>query len=307
MKLLVTGSAGWLGTTLVPRLITAGHEVIGLDLSPSPTTHVVGSVADKALVRDVCSRDIEGILHCGALHKPQVATHSADAFVAANVQGTLNLLEEAVAPGSRVSRMVFTSTTSLLISGQFRERVQRARRAAWITERFGPLEPRNIYGVTKLAAEHLCRMYHERHGLPIVVLRTGRFFPEEDDMAHAIVQSGPNTKTNELLFRRLTVHDAAEAHVVALERAPEIGFDTFIVAAPTPFREEDCAELWDDAPAVVERYFPGYRGLYERLGWTMFASIDRVYVTDHARARLGFVCSTGFGEALDRLRRGEAS
>ena len=39
-------------------------------------------------------------------------------------------------------------------------------------------------------------------------------------MAHAIVQSGENTKANEFLFRRLTVEDAAEAHVVALDRAP---------------------------------------------------------------------------------------
>ena len=54
-------------------------------------------------------------------------------------------------------------------------------------------------------------------------------------MAHAIEQSDENTKANELLFRRLSVEDAAEAHVVALEKAPAIGFDTFVVSAPTPF------------------------------------------------------------------------
>ena len=48
-------------------------------------------------------------------------------------------------------------------------------------------------------------------GLPVVVLRTARFFPEEDDMAHAIAQSEPNTKANEFLFRRLTAEDVAEA------------------------------------------------------------------------------------------------
>ena len=121
-------------------------------------------------------------------------------------------------------------------------------------------------------------------------------------MAHTIVQSDPNTKLNELLFRRLTVEDAADAHIAALERAPEIRWDTFVVAAPTPFREVDCEALWEDAPAVVECYFPEYGDLYKRLGWSMFASIDRVYVAEHAKARLGFACATGFAEGLAELR-----
>ena len=53
-------------------------------------------------------------------------------------------------------------------------------------------------------------------------------------MADAIPHSDANTKANEFLFRRLTVEDAAEAHVAALEQAPAIGFDTFIISAPTP-------------------------------------------------------------------------
>jgi UDP-glucose 4-epimerase len=118
------------------------------------------------------------------------------------------------------------------------------------------LRPRNIYGVTKLAAEHLCRLHHELHGLPMVVLRTARFFPEADDMAHTIAQSDANTKANELLFRRLTVEDAAAAHLAALDRAPALGFDTFIVSAPTPFTPDDCEALIADAPAVVAGYFP---------------------------------------------------
>jgi UDP-glucose 4-epimerase len=157
--------------------------------------------------------------------------------------------------------------------------------------------------VTKLAAEHLCRMYHESQGLPVVILRTARFFPEEDDRAQAIPQSGPNTKVNEFLFRRLTVEDAARAHLAALDRTPELGFDTFIVTAPTPFAREDCAALLTDAPAVVARYFPHYPSVYARFGWSMFASIDRVYIADHAARRLGFTCRTGFKEKLGELVR----
>jgi UDP-glucose 4-epimerase len=303
MNILVTGSSGWLGQTLVPRLQQDGHKVVGLDPVPSPTTHVVGSVVDRALVRRTLhDNGIDAIVHAGALHKPQVATHEPSQFIAVNVQGTLNLLEEATAPGSPVDRFVFTSTTSLMISqGIWSGRERGAPSAVWIDEEMAPLLPRNIYGVSKLSAEHLCRMYSERHGLPVVVLRTARFFPEEDDMAHKIIQSGENTKANEFLYRRLTVEDAAEAHVIALQRAPRLGFDTFIISALTPFRPDDCEDLMHGASSVVAHYYPRYRDIYARRGWTMFDSIDRVYDASKAMRRLGFVCRTGFKEILDQL------
>lgn len=301
MRILLTGSSGWLGSALAPRLRALSHEVIGLDPVPSVETQVIGSIADRDLVmRAVGDNRIEAIIHSGALHKPNIESRANSDFVATNVQGTLNLLDAAVASGAQ--RFVFTSTTSLMISQAIRDGFKGgARKAAWLTEAMSP-EPRNIYGVTKLSAEHLCRLYHLQHGLPVVVLRTARFFPEADDMAHVIEQSDANTKANELLFRRLTVEDAAEAHVAALEKAPKLGFDISIVCAPTPFRPDDCAELIADAPSVVARYFPDFPALYAQKGWTMFASIDRVYDASRLRERLGFVCKTSFADVLVALR-----
>ncbi|MDP3160678.1 MAG: NAD(P)-dependent oxidoreductase [Reyranella sp.] len=303
--MLVTGSSGWLGQTLVPRLLRDGHRVVGLDPEPGPTTEIVGSVVDRALVRRTLrEQGIEAIVHAAARHKPHIETHDNSEFVAVNVQGTLNLLEEAVAEGSKVDRFVFTSTTSLMISQKIRDgRAGGATEAIWIDEEMAPLRPRNIYGVTKLAAEELCRLFNHLHKLPVLVLRTSRFFPEEDDMAHAIAQSGENTKANEFLFRRLSVEDAAEAHVAALAKAPELGFDTFIVSSMTPFSPSDRAALIADAPSVVARYFPDYPALYTERGWTMFQSIDRVYDASKAARVLGFTCKTGFRETLDGLKR----
>ncbi|UDL89953.1 NAD(P)-dependent oxidoreductase [Mesorhizobium sp. PAMC28654] len=301
MRILLTGSSGWLGATLAPRLTALGHEVTGLDPVPAAQTRIVGSISDRDLVmRAVRENGIEAIIHSGALHKPNIEHFENTDFVATNVQGTLNLLDAAVACG--VDRFVFTSTTSLMISQAIRAGFQGgARKAAWLTEDMSP-EPRNIYGITKLSAEHLCRLYHIQHGLPVVVLRTARFFPEADDMADTIDQSDANTKANELLFRRLTVEDAAEAHVAALEKAPQLGFDIFIVCAPTPFQPDDCAALIADAPSVVARYFPEFPGLYTRKGWTMFSSIDRVYDASRARDRLGFACQTSFADVLATLK-----
>jgi UDP-glucose 4-epimerase len=299
MRILVTGSSGWLGTTLVPRLKADGHTVVGLDPVPGATTDLVGSIADRAFVRAaIGDHRIDAIVNGGALHKPNIETHDRSEFLRVNVDGTFNLLEEAVAQG--VTRFVFTSTTSLMINREIR--AAEGAEAAWLTEAMNPM-PRNIYGVTKLAAEHLCRLTSETHGLPVMILRTARFFPETDDMAHAIAQSGPNTKANEFLFRRLTVADAAEAHVAALARAPDIGFDTFIISSTPPFARADCAGLMRDAPSVVARHFPDYPAIYARLGWTMFDRIDRVYDPGHAARRLGFRCATDFRKVLDDLAR----
>jgi UDP-glucose 4-epimerase len=299
MRILVTGSSGWLGTTLVPRLRADGHAVIGLDPVPATTTDIVGSQADRALVRAaIGDHKIDAIVHGGALHKPNIDTHGRAEFVAVNVGGTLNLLEESVAQG--VSRFVFTSTTSLMIDRNIR--AAQGEEAAWLTEDVNPM-PRNIYGVSKLAAEHLCRLAHEEHGLPVVILRTARFFPEADDMAHAIAQSGANTKANEFLFRRLTVADASAAHVAALAKAPALGYDLFIISATPPFARGDCVELMRDAPAVVARHFPDYPAIYARHGWTMFKRIDRIYDPGHAARRLGFRCGTDFRKVLDDVAR----
>jgi nucleoside-diphosphate-sugar epimerase len=299
MRILLTGASGWLGRFLAPRLRRAGHAVTGLDIAPGADTQVIGSVADRALIdRAFADRGIEAVIHAGALHKPDIARFPAQAFIDVNVTGTLNLLEAAVAAGH--DRFVFTSTTSLMISQAIRAEAGDA--AIWLDEGMGPLAPRNIYGVTKLAAEGLCRLHHLEHGLACVVLRTARFFPEEDDTHRD--WCGPNLKANEFLHRRLTVEDAAEAHVAALDRAPAIGFGEFVISAPTPFARADAEALKRDAAAVIRRLFPEAEALYARRGWRLPVSIGRVYDAGRSETLLGFRCRTDFAAVLAGLRAG---
>lgn len=297
MRILLTGSSGWLGRFLAPRLRSIGHGVIGLDIAPGIDTDVIGSVADRATVDRVFARAIDAVIHAGALHKPEILRYPEQAFIDVNVAGTLNLLTAAKAAGH--DRFVFTSTTSVMIDQAIRD--ETSRTAVWLDETSSPLAPRNIYGVTKLAGEGLCRLYAMEHGLPCVVLRTARFFPEDDDIHRSL--AGDNLKANEFLHRRLTVEDAADAHIAALDRAPQLGFDIFIVSAPSPFDRAEAAELKRDAAAVITRRFPDAPELFARRGWTLPASLGRVYDPGHAERRLGFRCRTDFAEVLAALRQ----
>ena len=299
MRIVVTGSAGHLGEALVRTLRASGHDVIGLDIVESPFTDQVGSIVDRAFVAR-CLEGAQAVIHPATLHKPHVVTHSRQDFVDTNITGTLNLLEEAAANG--VGAFVFTSTTSV-----FGHALQSppGEPAAWITEDVAPI-PRNIYGVTKSAAEDLCQLFHRKHGLPCLVLRTSRFFPEEDDSRE--VRNGfadENAKANEFLFRRVDIEDAVTAHILAMERAPQIGFDRFVISATTPFQPEDAGELGRDAPAVLKRRVPDFAAEYERRGWRMFPRIDRVYVNAHARNTLGWRPRYDFRTLLDSLRADE--
>jgi UDP-glucose 4-epimerase len=298
MKILVTGSTGHLGEALMRTLPGLGHEVVGIDVLPSPFTTVVGSIADRALV-DRCMRGVEAVLHVATLHKPHVATHPKQAFVDVNVTGTLNLLEAAAA--NEVRAFVFTSTTSAFGDALT---PPRGAPAAWITEDVAAI-PKNIYGVTKTAAEDLCRLFHRDHRLPCLVLRTSRFFPEDDDLPErrdAFAEA--NLKVNELLYRRVDLEDVVGSVLVAMERAPDIGFEKFIISATTPFTREDLAELGRDAPAVLARRVPEYAALYVKLGWTMLPTLDRVYVNERACTVLGWQPRHDFLGTLRRTAAG---
>jgi UDP-glucose 4-epimerase len=299
MTVLVTGAAGHLGEALMRCLPQAGYGARGLDIKPGPFVDVVGSVADADVVHDAMS-GVDAVLHAATLHKPHVGSHPRRAFVETNITGTLTLLEAAV--GAGVERFVFTSTTSAF--GRALKPAE-GEPAAWITEAVVP-RPRNIYGATKVAAEDLCELVHRDHGLPVLILRTSRFFPEGDDRDDVrSAYEDLNLKVNELLYRRVDLEDVVSAHRLALERAPALGFGRYIISAATPLQRADCAQLRTDAPAVVRRVVPQYEAAYEQRGWRMFDSIERVYDSSRARAELGWAPRYDFGRAIELLAAGE--
>jgi UDP-glucose 4-epimerase len=269
-----------------------------VDRKPSAFTHLVGDISDQRFIEH-CMKGVRAVVHAATLHKPHVATHPWQAFIDTNVTGTLTLLEAAAA--AEVGSFVYISTTSVFGTAL---NPPAAEPAAWVTEELLP-QPKNIYGTTKLMAESLCELVHRQRHLPVLVLRTSRFFPEEDDNA-SIRQhyEMANVQANELLYRRVDVEDIVTAILSAVEKAPRIGHGRFIISATTPFKLSDLETLRKDAPRAVQRLYPGCEALYAAHNWKLFPAIDRVYVNELARRVLEWQPGYDFAYVLECLRSG---
>jgi nucleoside-diphosphate-sugar epimerase len=226
---------------------------------------------------------VDVVMHAATLHKPQVAFLPRQAFVDTNISGTLALLEAAA--GAGVEAFVMTSSTTVFGDALI---PAPGEPAAWIDETVVSV-PKNIYGVTKAAAEDLCQLAHRNDGLNCVVLRTSRFFPESDDAPDT--QEGrtdENVKADEYAYRRVALEDVVSAHLLAAQRAAEIGFARYVISATTPFLEGDLAELRTDAAAVFARRAPRAAAVWAERGWRFGSRLDRVYVNAMARDELGW-------------------
>ena len=293
MRVLVTGVAGFIGSHLAERLLKSGYEVLGIDsffdyyprhIKESNLEGFKGESGFEFIEGDISTLDLDGIIESveAVFHQAALAGVRASwgqrfgEYVSNNVLCTQLLLE--ASKDKNLEKFVYASSSS--VYGDARDLP--------ITES-SPTLPVSPYGVTKLAAEDLCALFHRNQGLPCIVLRTSRFFPEEDDnRARREAFADANAKANEFLFRRVDIEDAVSAHLLAVERAAAIGFGRYVISATTPFDCAEMAELRTDPAAVVRRHVPGYDAEYVRRGWAMFPEIDRVYVNRLAREDLGW-------------------
>ncbi|MFC2164832.1 NAD-dependent epimerase/dehydratase family protein [Acidobacteriota bacterium] len=277
MRILVTGSSGQLGAA-ISSMLSGRHSVRGVDLLPGKFTTNVGNITDRDFVFSA-TENVEYLIHTGSLHAPQLDTHSKEEFIDTNIIGTLNLLEASIENGIR--RFVYSSTTSL-----YGYAMVSTKKAVWVTEDLLP-KPRDIYDVTKIAAEGLCEMFAQKYGLPCISLRISRFFSESEYLI-----------TIYRLFRGVDVRDAALAHILAMSAETE-GFGAFNISALSPFARDETYDLFHDAASVLLRHFPDIGSLFAKKGWTLPESIDRVYSIEKAIKILNYRPSFNFDTLIE--------
>ena len=169
MRCLVTGAGGLIGTYLIEFLLGQGHEVCALAHTPSPFLEslkgnlqiVHGDMVDRAFVGKLLKdRQPEIVFHLAAQSLPAVAWEKPEWTFRVNVLGTIHLFEEVRAQGINPLFVVACSSSEYAVSPGGR----------LITES-DALEPSSLYAVSKMAQDHLSRLYHEVKGLRVVRAR----------------------------------------------------------------------------------------------------------------------------------------
>jgi nucleoside-diphosphate-sugar epimerase len=320
-RILVTGSAGYVGAALCHALSELGAEAVGLDVVAGETVHIEANTADAEAVRAAVA-GCSGVLHTAARHAPHATHHHESEFIATNVTGTQNILDAAAAEaGAGGIPVVQTSTTSLTITKRVKS-AEKAGQLVWLDATAQPAvpataaddpadAPRNKYGRTKLEAERRCVAAAEA-GLPCVVVRISRCFPEDvlpDSVTEAAAAlSSPNLKANELLGRRLALVDVLTGHLRALTRArePSLKGRVLTLSAPFPFAREDTPTETAGFLSFLQAQRPELSDLYGKLGWSLPDDLGRVYDSSLAVELLEWRPAVTFDQLVAALAGGEA-
>jgi nucleoside-diphosphate-sugar epimerase len=298
---VVTGGAGFIGSNVVHRLVADGERVRVIDdLSSGRLENLAGvedavdftagSILDAALLRDAFS-GADYVLHQAARANVVRSVEDPIASNAVNVEGTLNVLNAARACG--VKRVVYASSSS--VYGNAPELPKR--------EDVAP-DPRSPYAVSKLAAEHYCRVFTEVYGLQTVSLRYFNVFGPRQDPASAYAAVVPAFIRRLLDGQEFTVFgdgeqsrdftyvdNAVEANLLAA-RAEGAAGRVFNVGCGRRYTLNRLVEVLQDLlhTSVRPRYLP------DRPGDVRHSLAD----ISAARSTLGYEPTVAFEEGLRR-------
>lgn len=183
MKILITGGAGFIGSSIAKDLLKDGDDIIVYDYRNDIKS--LKGIKDqirivKCDIRNYNSlkkesRSVDGIIHLAAISRVIWCYKKPRECVDINVQGTINVLESARKSPSKPwvifgsSREVYSELKNLPASEN------------------SPLKPINIYGITKLIGEQLCQRYHANYGLNIGVLRFSNVYGNRYDILDRVI------------------------------------------------------------------------------------------------------------------------
>lgn len=288
-RVLITGAGGSLGRVVAPLLGERGDDVRLFDNRPLdlPYDTVVGDIRDPDMVREAV-RGVDAIVHGAAIHGIHVDTWSPQDFWSINATGTFNVYDAAREHGVR--HVVLCSTMAV-----YGTSAQRSADAWAVVDEASPVQPVDVYGMSKHVCETLARDAGRAWSISTVSLRLGMFVPETFERYGF-----------RLLFGGVDDRDVAQAVRLALDHAPQEGFDAFNVFAEVPFGDDEAVELAKDPAPVVERHWPGTLALVEERnldldeliwGWAIYRPTRSLRV-------LGWQPRYEFGRFLEALRAG---
>jgi UDP-glucose 4-epimerase len=303
MRCLVTGAAGFIGSHLVERLLAQGHAVVGIDgfienydlalkrrnLNPSAADSNFELIEGLLETLDLSAvlDGVEHVFHLAALPGVRSSWGSSfEDYAAHNVYGSQRLLEAALHAG--VERFVYASSSSVYGDAATLPMCEDARE-----------KPHSPYGVTKLAAEHLARLYHRNYGLATVSLRfftvygprqrpdmaTQRFLTAARD-GTPIGLFGDGEQTRDFTF----VADTVTALIRAAERGREGA--VYNVGGGSTVTVNQLIETIEEVS--------GSRLQVDRQGAQLGDVRDTCADTTKARAELEFAPETPLREGIER-------
>jgi len=276
---LITGSSGQSGKAIV-KLLSSTYNIIGFDIIGGEFTTQIGNLTDWATIKEI-TKGVSAIIHTASLHAPHIKTHPREDFVDTNIKGTLYLLEAAKL--NDVRKLIYTSTTSL-----YGESLENPDKAVWVTEEI-QTKARDIYDITKLTAEEICKDFFNPDKLQTISLRVSRFWDEPLDK-----------KLFYRMYRGVDVRDVAMAHKLAIDKNID-SFEIFNISAQSIFEISDIFELRKNLYSLLKKRYPKIIELFSKRGWRLPNYIDRVYVIDKARKQLDYNPVYNIDKMIDQL------
>ena len=276
-KVLITGATGFIGSHITKAALDQQHEV-AIIKRPSSDTSRLQDILDKVQAYNADLRDIRVVSEVLAHFKPQVIFHLATyyainhkpqdiaAMTDTNVLGTINLLE--AAKEAKVS--LFVNTSSCFVYKPAQQKV---------TEE-SPVEPLNLYALTKVQAEEACAFYAKEYNLQCLTLRIFSPYGPADHQRRLIPyiittflqKEGPQMTTGKQQWDFVYVSDIVDAYMKILLRSDfDQGHTVFNIGS-------------GEATSV--------RGIAERLKEILGSDIEPVWgAMPHRSNELWFVCA----------------
>jgi UDP-glucose 4-epimerase len=304
-RIVVTGGAGFIGTTLARRLVDDNEIVAvdnlhrdtlgGTDLAEHPNfSFVQGDVLDAPFLTDVV-RGSTHLVHAAAIAGVDTVRESPVRTMRVNLIGTYNALEAALASKDTIERVVEFSTSEVFGTYAFKVDEQH------VTTQGSVGEARWTYAVSKLAGEHMAHAYHDELGVPSVSVRPFnvygprqvgggaiRAFIETAVAGEPLVIHGDGSQIRAWCY----VDDMVEALLLALEHPNAIG-QSFNVG-----NARSAVTIFDLALRIKRM-----TGLERDLVFQPLSYSDvelRIPNVDKARELLGFEAKVELDEGLER-------